>query len=132
MKPFYLRTIIILICCILSMSTQSSAKTVSPPFNIDSKWQQTLTAISKIQKGNLCKSKNQIAINLCIFNQLKKLSNYSLARPVITKTSPCNENPLTPHFYRVKLGFTGVYIFSYFAPKHRLWVLVRIATLRRF
>ena len=50
----------------------------------------------------------------------------------ITKTSPCNENPLTPHFYIVKLGFTGVYIFLIFAPKHRLWVLVRTASLRRF
>ena len=30
----------------------------------------------------------------------------------ITKTSPCNEDPLTPHFYIVKLGFTGVYIIS--------------------
>ena len=29
----------------------------------------------------------------------------------ITKTSPCNENPLTPHFYIVKFGFTGVYFF---------------------
>ena len=28
----------------------------------------------------------------------------------ITKTSPCNVHPLTPHFYIVKLGFTGVYI----------------------
>ena len=28
----------------------------------------------------------------------------------ITKTSPCNEDPLPPHFYIVKLGFTGVYI----------------------
>ena len=28
----------------------------------------------------------------------------------ITKTIPCNEDPLTPHFYIVKLGFTGVYI----------------------
>ena len=27
----------------------------------------------------------------------------------ITKTSPCNEYPLTPHFYIVKLGFTWVY-----------------------
>ena len=27
-------------------------------------------------------------------------------------TCPCNENPLTPHFYIVKLGFTGVYIIS--------------------
>ena len=35
----------------------------------------------------------------------------------ITKTSPCNEHPLTPHFYIVKLGFTGVYIFVYFCSK---------------
>ena len=32
----------------------------------------------------------------------------------ITKTSPCNEHPLTPHFYIVKLGFTGVYIIFLF------------------
>ena len=35
----------------------------------------------------------------------------------ITKTSPCNEHPLTPHFYIVKLGCTGVSIFSYFCSK---------------
>ena len=35
----------------------------------------------------------------------------------ITKTSPCNEHPLTPHFYIAKLGFTGVFIFSYFCSK---------------
>ena len=35
----------------------------------------------------------------------------------ITKTSPCIEDPLTPHFYIVKLGFTGVYIFSYSCSK---------------
>ena len=46
----------------------------------------------------------------------------------ITKTSPCNEHPFTPHFYIIKLGFTGVYFFSYVAPKHRLWVLVRTAS----
>ena len=45
------------------------------------------------------------------------------------KTSPCNEDPLTPHFYIVKLGFTGVYFFLIFAPKHRLWVLVTEAVL---
>ena len=28
----------------------------------------------------------------------------------ITKTSPCNKDPLTPHFYIVKLGFTGACI----------------------
>ena len=26
-------------------------------------------------------------------------------------TCPYNEKPLTPHFYIVKVGFTGVYIF---------------------
>ena len=37
--------------------------------------------------------------------------------------------PLKPHFYIVRLGFTGVYfIFLIFAQKHRLWVLVRTAS----
>ena len=36
----------------------------------------------------------------------------------ITKTSPCNEYPLTPHFYIVKLWFTGVYIFFLFLPQN--------------
>ena len=41
--------------------------------------------------------------------------------------------PRKPHFYIVKLGFTGVYIiFLIFAQKHRLWVLVRTASLRQF
>ena len=48
----------------------------------------------------------------------------------IMKTSPCNLYPCTPHFYIVKLGFTGKYIFFLiFAIKHRLWVLVRTATI---
>ena len=29
-------------------------------------------------------------------------------------TCPCKVYLLTPHFYIVKRGFTGVYIFSYF------------------
>ena len=44
-----------------------------------------------------------------------------------------NIDPLKPHFYTVKLGFTGVYIiFLISAQKHRLWVLVRTASPRRF
>ena len=39
---------------------------------------------------------------------------YIQLRSFITKTSPCNEDPLTPHFYIVKLGFTGVYIIFLF------------------
>ena len=37
-----------------------------------------------------------------------------------------NFDPLNPHFYVVKLGFTGVYIFFLIsAQKHRLPVFVR-------
>ena len=44
-----------------------------------------------------------------------------------------NFDPLKPHFYIVKLGFTGVYmIFLVSAQKHRLCVLVRTASPRRF
>ena len=51
----------------------------------------------------------------------------------ITKTYLYNINSLKPHFYIVKLGFTGVYIiFLISAQKHRLWVLVRTASPRRF
>ena len=52
---------------------------------------------------------------------------------IITKTYLFNFDPLKPHFYIVKLGFTGVYIiFLISAQKHRLWVLVRTASPRRF
>ena len=59
-------------------------------------------------------------------------------RATIRKTFPCNVYPLIPHFHIVKLGYARVYLFflfSYFlifAPKHRLWVLVRTASARRF
>ena len=40
----------------------------------------------------------------------------------ITKTCLYNFDLLKPHFYIVKLGFTGVYIiFLISAQKHRLW-----------
>ena len=57
----------------------------------------------------------------------------SLISFIITKTCPYNFDPLKPHFYIVKLGFTGVcIIFLISAQKHRLWVLVRTALSRRF
>ena len=55
-------------------------------------------------------------------------------RDCITITKKClyNVDPFKPHFYIVKLGFTGVYIiFLISAQKHRLWVLVRTASPRR-
>ena len=46
---------------------------------------------------------------------------------LITITCLYNFDPLKPHFYIVKRGFTGVYIiFLIFAQKHRLWILIRI------
>ena len=51
---------------------------------------------------------------------------------IITKTYLYIFEPLKPHFYTVKLGFTGVYtIFLISAQKHRLWVLVKTAWPRR-
>ena len=43
---------------------------------------------------------------------------------IITKTYLYTFDHLKPHFYIVKLGFTGAYIiFVISAQKHRLWVL---------
>ena len=51
----------------------------------------------------------------------------------IIKTYLYNFDPLKPHFDMVKLEFIGVYIiFLISAQKHRLWVLVRTASARRF
>ena len=58
--------------------------------------------------------------------------DYAAPACFIRITYPCNVHLFTPHFYIVKLGFTGVYIFLIFALKHRLWVLVRTASVRRF
>ena len=41
-------------------------------------------------------------------------------RGVIRITCPCDVYPLTPHFYIVKLGFTGYTLFSDFDLKHIL------------
>ena len=40
--------------------------------------------------------------------------------------------PLTPLLYRKTGVCRGIAIFLIFAPKHRLWVLVRTASARRF
>ena len=54
-------------------------------------------------------------------------------KQAITKTYLYDFEPLKPHFYIVKLGFTGVYIiFLTSAQKDRLWVLIRTASVRRF
>ena len=60
------------------------------------------------------------------------VNSTSIERWSITKTYLYNSDPLKPHFYIAKLGFTGVYIiFLISAQKHRLWVLVRTASSNR-
>ena len=54
-------------------------------------------------------------INVILFKipALKRYYHWSHMNqptPIITKTRPYNFDPLKPHFYIVKLGFTGVYI----------------------
>ena len=63
----------------------------------------------------------------CTGKQTGSHKNGLLCSIYITKTYLYNVDPHKPHFYIVKLGFTGVYIFFLIsAQKHRLWVLVRI------
>ena len=67
------------------------------------------------------------------FETLGQFFDSSRKQIFIRKTYLYNFDPLKPHFYTVKLGFTGVYIiFVISAQKHRLWVLVRTASTRRF
>ena len=75
--------------------------------------------------------KNSFLSKSCIFNNVGTIKDTHISR---TETSCLHVrvHPLTPHFYIVKLGLSGVFIIFYFALKHRLWVLVRTASLRRF
>ena len=68
-----------------------------------------------------------------VYNKVPVLKGKYPEKVHITKTCLYKVDPLEPHFYIVKLGFTGVYIISLIsAQKHRLWVLVRTASARRF
>ena len=60
---------------------------------------------------------------------VKTPDDRKVRRVYITKTCLYNVDPLKPHCYILKLGFTGVYIILLIsAQKHRLWVLIRIAS----
>ena len=77
-----------------------------------------------ITKNNECLRTEIAHILGCIWSKYDLLnfssSNFCI---VITKTCLYNVDPLKPHFYIVKLGFTGVYIILLIsAQKHRLWV----------
>ena len=74
-----------------------------------------------------------LGLNQAIKDFAKNYKIIHFTKKFITKTCLYNFDPHKPHFYIVKLGFTGVYnIFLISAQKHRLWVLVRTASSRRF
>ena len=71
--------------------------------------------------------------DLLPFDYIKGNASVIKYSDIITKTYLYKFDPFKPHFYIVKLGFTGVYIiFLISAQNHRLWVLVRTASPRRF
>ena len=57
-----------------------------------------------------------------IAEMMQSKSTVPVRSSTITKTYLHNFDPLKPHFYIVKLGFTGLYIsFLISVQKHRLW-----------
>ena len=63
-----------------------------------------------------------------------KIMKHRLLEAPHHENMPICVDPLKPHFYIVKLRFTGVYIifFLFLLKKHRLWVLVTTASQRQF
>ena len=100
---------------------KNSLKTQKTKFNARNKTTENYQSLGKIETGPWLIERHPTD-----WKSLK--SNLH-----IKKTCPCNVYPLKPHFYIEKLGYAGVYQFFFiFAPKHRLWVLVRTASARRF
>ena len=58
---------------------------------------------------HFCKPMMQIFISLCGQRRLRPENGL-----LLTKTCLYNVDPLKPHYYIVKLGFTGVYLFFLF------------------
>ena len=75
--------------------------------------------VVKHMQINLCRTKKTLAITI------RTGAGEAITWLVITKTCLYSFDPLKPHFYIVKLRFTGVYIiFLISAQKHRLLVLL--------
>ena len=92
-------------------------------------------AIQQSPSEDLDSANAQADLNLCWAHMSEgKLSDVAahFCFHFIPNTCLYNFDSLKPHFYIVKLGFTGVYIiFLISAQKQRLWVLVRTASPRR-
>ena len=88
----------------------------------------TLLRVSRLHLVNGINILHQIHVSSYILETDNICLSDNIIKSFIKKTRLYNFDPLQPHYYIVKLGFTGVYIiFLISAQKHRLWVLVRTA-----
>ena len=111
------------ICDLIQYIKYQSETSLQSP-QITAVWNQSAKPTDHSSLKPVCKAHRSIAGQSCTLGYLFSDN--------ITKTCLYNFDPLKPHFYIVKLGFAGVRYFSYFCSKHRLWVLVRIASPMRF
>ena len=78
----------------------------------------------------IIKRKNWIIAKCIFISAIERMSYGRFSHH--PKTGLYNFDIFKPHFYIVKLGFTGMYFFFLIlAQKHRLWVLTRTASTRR-
>ena len=75
-------------------------------------------------------------LSFCMFNYEKNKINKTDLTPVNSihkdNVSVCFIIPYTPLLYSKTGVYTGIHFFLIFALKHRLWVLIRTASMRRF
>ena len=64
-------------------------------------------------------------------NRLMSIVTFVCSYVAIRITSPCDLYPLTPHLYSKTGVYRGIHYFLIFALKHRLWVLVRTASVKK-
>ena len=60
------------------------------------------------------KCSKEIGVPFLVFAKLYHVRSNGTVKIYIRKTCPCNVYPLKPHFYIVKMGYAGVYIFFLF------------------
>ena len=92
-----------------------------------------LFGLSATDRGKTYGDRAEIVWKSCSHRAVSARKSYGARAASIMKTCLYNFDPLKSHFYIVKLGYTRIYIiFLISAQKHRLWVLVRTASSRRF
>ena len=108
------------ICCFLQSWATVCQQTADPSGNNQTSSQQS--SLPRTFGQQIVCWQLTDCIDCCLTTQI--IWYLATEKPHITKTCLYNFDPFIPHFYIVKLGYTGVYIiFLISAQKHKLWVL---------